>query len=54
MFAARKFRRRHCNIARWEGPWEKFHQLKETRGSEVGVKDGDVVKGSLMERSFGL
>jgi hypothetical protein len=48
MFRCTKIPQAYCNIARWEGPLGKFTMLKETRGSEYGVKDGDVVKASMI------
>jgi hypothetical protein len=48
MFRCSKILDAYCNIARWEGPLGKFTMLKETRGSEYGVKDGDVVKASMI------
>jgi len=48
MFRCSKISKAYCNIARWEGPLGKFTMLKETRGSEYGVKDGDVVKASII------
>jgi hypothetical protein len=48
MFRCSKIPKAYCNIARWEGPLGKFTMLKETRGSEYGVKDGDVVKASMI------
>jgi len=48
MFRCSKIPKAYCNIARWEGPLGKFTMLKEMRGSEYGVKDGDVVKASMI------
>ena len=48
MFRCSKIPKAYCNIARWEGPLGKFTMLKETRGSEYGVKNGDVVKASMI------
>jgi len=48
MFRCSKTPKAYCNIARWEGPLGKFTMLKETRGSEYGVKNGDVVKASMI------
>lgn len=48
MFRCTKIPQAYCNIARWEGPLGKFTMLKETKGSEYGVKDGDVVKASMI------
>jgi len=48
MFRCSKIPQAYCNIARWEGPLGKFTMLKETRGSEYGVKTGDVVKASMI------
>ena len=47
MFRCTKIPQAYCNIARWEGPLGKFTMLKETYGSEYGVKDGDVVKATM-------
>lgn len=48
MFRCTKIPKAYCNIARWEGPLGKFTMLKETHGSQYGVKDGDVVKASMI------
>jgi len=48
MFRCTKIPQAYCNIARWEGPLGKFTMLKETHGSQYGVKDGDVVKATMM------
>lgn len=48
MFRCTKIPEAYCNIARWEGPLGKFTMLKETHGSQFGVKDGDVVKASMI------
>jgi len=48
MFRCSRIPRAYCNIARWEGPLGKFTMLKENYGSEYGVKDGDVVKASMI------
>jgi hypothetical protein len=48
MFRCSKSPKAYCNIARWEGPLGKFTMLKQTEGSEYGVKDGDVVKASMI------
>ncbi|MFB3921960.1 MAG: hypothetical protein ACE145_09570 [Terriglobia bacterium] len=48
MFRCSKTSTAYCNIARWEGPLGKFTMLKETEGSKYGVKDGDVVKASMI------
>jgi len=48
MFRCSKIPKAYCNIARWEGPLGKFTMLKQTEGSEYGVKDGDVVKASMI------
>ena len=48
MFRCSKIPRAYCNIARWEGPLGKFAMLKENYGSEYGVKDGDVVKATMI------
>jgi len=48
MFRCSKIATAYCNIARWEGPLGKFAMLKQTEGSKYGVKDGDVVKASMI------
>ncbi len=48
MFRCTKIAQAYCNIARWEGPLGKFTMLKETSGSQYGVKTGDVVKATMM------
>ena len=48
MFRCSKIPKAYCNIARWEGPLGKFTMLKQTEGSKYGVKDGDVVKASMI------
>ena len=48
MFRCSKTPKAYCNIARWDGPLGKFTMLKETVGSQYGVKDGDVVKASMV------
>ncbi len=48
MFRCSKTPRAYCNIARWEGPLGKYTMLKETYGSAYGVKDGDVVRVSMI------
>ena len=48
MFRCTKIPKAYCNIARWEGPLGKFTMLKETQGTEYGVKSGDVVKASMI------
>ena len=48
MFRCSKTPQAYCNIARWEGPLGKYTMLKETQGSRYGVKDGDVVKASMI------
>ncbi|HTQ53094.1 MAG TPA: hypothetical protein VMI94_01465 [Bryobacteraceae bacterium] len=48
MFRCSKIPRAYCNIARWEGPLGRFTMLKETYGSAYGVKDGDVVKATMI------
>ena len=48
MFRCSKISKAYCNIARWEGPLGKFTFLKKTEGSQYGVKDGDVVKASMI------
>jgi len=48
MFRCSKIPRAYCNIARWEGPLGKFTMLKESYGSQYGVKDRDVVKATMI------
>jgi len=48
MFRCSKIPKAYCNIARWEGPLGKFTYLKKTEGSQYGVRDGDVVKASMI------
>ena len=52
MFRCSKIPQAYCNIARWEGPLGKFTYLKKTEGSQYGVKDGDVVKASMIGRTL--
>lgn len=54
MFRCSKIPKAYCNIARWEGPLGKFTMLKETTGSEYGVKDGDVVKASMIGKTLSV
>jgi hypothetical protein len=54
MFRCTKIPLAYCNIARWEGPLGKFTMLKETRGSEYGVKDGDVVKATMIGKTLSV
>jgi hypothetical protein len=48
MFRCSKIPQAYCNIARWEGPLGKFTYLKKSEGSKYGVKNGDVVKASMI------
>jgi hypothetical protein len=48
MFRCSKTPQAYCNIARWEGPLGKFTYLKQMGGSNYGVKNGDVVKVSMI------
>jgi hypothetical protein len=48
MFRCSKIPKAYCSIARWEGPLGEFTMLKEAFGSQYGVKDGDVVKASMV------
>jgi len=48
MFRCAKSPHAYCNIARWEGPLGKFTLLKKTEGAQYGVKNGDVVKASMI------
>jgi len=52
MFRCTKIPQAYCNIARWEGPLGKFTMLKETHGSQYGVKDGDVVKATMIGKTL--
>jgi hypothetical protein len=52
MFRCSKIPKAYCNIARWEGPLGKFTMLKEMGGAEYGVKDGDVVKASMIGKTL--
>jgi len=52
MFRCTKIPQAYCNIARWEGPLGKFTMLKETHGSKYGVKDGDVVKATMIGKTL--
>jgi hypothetical protein len=54
MFRCTKIPQAYCNIARWEGPLGKFTMLKETRGSEYRVKDGDVVKATMIGKTLSV
>ena len=47
MFRCSKSTKAYCNIARWDGILGAWMMLKETRGSQYGVADGDVVKASI-------
>ena len=47
MFRCSKSAKAYCNIARWDGILGAWMMLKETRGSQYGVADGDVVKASI-------
>lgn len=48
MFRCAKTPHSYCNIARWEGPLGKFTYIKNMGGAKYGVKDGDVVKASII------
>ena len=48
MFRCAKTAQAYCNIARWEGPLGRFTMLKETYGADYGVRDGDVVKATMI------
>jgi hypothetical protein len=48
MFRCTKTPQAYCNIARWEGPLGKFTYIKQTKGSRYGVKNGDVVKATMV------
>jgi hypothetical protein len=52
MFRCSKIPKAYCSIARWEGPLGKFTMLKQTEGSKYGVKDGDVVKASMIGKTL--
>lgn len=47
MFSCSKSPRAYCSIARWDGILGAFMMLKELKGSQYGVADGDVVKASI-------
>jgi hypothetical protein len=47
MFRCSKSANAYCNIARWDGILGAWMMLKETKGSQYGVADGDVVKASI-------
>jgi hypothetical protein len=47
MFRCSKSPRAWCNVARWDGILGAWLPLKENRGSQYGVADGDVVKASI-------
>lgn len=47
MFRCSKSPNAYCSIARWDGILGAWMMLKETKGSEYGVADGDVVKASM-------
>ena len=38
----------YLEIVRWEGPLGKFTYLTQKRGAEFGLKDGDVLKASIV------
>ena len=38
----------YLEIVRWEGPLGKFTYLARKRGPEFGLKDGDVLKASIV------
>lgn len=48
MFRCTKIPQAYCNIARWEGPLGKFTYIKKMQGSKYGVKNGDVVKATMI------
>lgn len=48
MFRCTKIPQAYCNIARWEGPLGKFTYIKQAEGSRYGVKNGDVVKATII------
>jgi hypothetical protein len=47
MFRCSKSPNAYCSIARWDGILGAWMMLKETKGSQYGVADGDVVKASI-------
>jgi hypothetical protein len=47
MFRCSKSANAYCNIARWDGILGAWMMLKETKGSQYGVADGDVVKATI-------
>ncbi len=48
MFRCAKTPQAYCNIARWEGPLGKFTFVKQMGGSKYGVKNGDMVKATII------
>jgi hypothetical protein len=48
MFRCSKIAKAYCNIARWDGALGKFTYLKNSGGSQFGVKSGDVVKATMI------
>ena len=48
MFSCSKSQSAYCSIARWDGILGAFMMLKELKGSQYGVADGDVVKASIV------
>jgi hypothetical protein len=47
MFRCSKSPQAYCNIARWDGILGAFMMLKETKGSQYGVADGDEIKATM-------
>lgn len=47
MFRCSKSANAYCSIARWDGILGAWMMLKEMKGSEYGVGDGDVVKAGI-------
>jgi hypothetical protein len=48
MFSCSKGPRAYCSVARWDGILGAYMILKEAKGSQYGVADGDVVKASIV------
>jgi hypothetical protein len=47
-FRCSKTANAYAEIVRWNGPLGSFTYLKRMRGSKLGVKDGDVVKATII------
>lgn len=48
MFRCSKSPKAYCNIARWDGILGAWMMLRETKGSQYGVADGDMIKASIV------